>query len=89
MLIRRFAKARKSILAVAATTLLAGAFQAGGCTINVDQNLLNSLSNFLEGAGGALMGPGNGPHEYEGPRHGPDHPPAAGENQENDGDSNT
>lgn len=89
MLIRKFAHARKSILAVAATTLLAGAFQAGGCTINVDQNLLNSLSSLLDHAGGLPFGPGNGPHVNEGPRHGSDHPPTTGDPQENDGDLNS
>jgi hypothetical protein len=58
MLIRNFVRARKTILAAAATTLLAGAFQTGGCTVNVDQATLDSLTGLLQNVDNLQLGPG-------------------------------
>ncbi|MCC6964626.1 MAG: hypothetical protein IT585_15350 [candidate division Zixibacteria bacterium] len=52
---------------LAATVMSAGlmgsVFQAGGCTINIDQELLNQLSGLVGQFGERFTnGPGGGPH---------------------------
>lgn len=51
--------------AILSAGLLGSAFQTGGCTINIDQELLNQLSGLV---GEFTQRPGVGPH-FGGPGH--------------------
>lgn len=55
---RKMQRRAKLVGTVMSAGLLGSAFQAGGCTINVDQELLNQLSGLVEN----VLGPGGGPH---------------------------
>ncbi len=73
----KFATRKLKIVAVmSSVALFATAFTPGGCTINVDQELLNQLGGLLGGGGGpgpggpGGWGPGDdwdhgGPHDWE------------------------
>lgn len=53
----------KLVATVMSAGLMGSAFQAGGCTINVDQELLNQLSGLVGQFGERFTnGPGGGPH---------------------------
>lgn len=89
MLIRKLVRIRKKIMFASATAILAGAFEAGGCTINVDESLLQSLGGLLESTGVTQMSNGAGVERREGHRFGTGNPPHRGGYEEaDDGDVN-
>jgi hypothetical protein len=53
----------KLVATVMSAGLMGSVFQAGGCTINIDQELLNQLSGLVGQFGERFTnGPGGGPH---------------------------
>ena len=59
----------KLVATVMSAGLMGSVFQAGGCTINIDQELLNQLSGLVGQFGERFTnGPGGGPHSgHQGP----------------------
>jgi hypothetical protein len=79
MLSRLLLKRKKTIAALVAAMTVGSAFQTGGCTINVDENLLRQLVGSVSGSidfdmnhvgphhgpGPNNQGPGSGPHQED------------------------
>jgi|CXWL01.1.fsa_nt_gi hypothetical protein len=77
MMSRLFLKRKKTIAALVAAMTIGSAFQTGGCTVNVDENLLRQLVGSVSGSvdfdmhrpgpppgpGHNEQGPGSGPHQ--------------------------
>ena len=59
MLMQRLVRKRKTLAVAASVAFFASAFQTGGCTVNVDEGLLQSLSSMLENVEGVRWGPGS------------------------------
>lgn len=58
MLTQKLLRKRKTLAVAASAALFASAFQTGGCTVNLDESLLQSLTSLLENAGTVRLGPG-------------------------------
>lgn len=68
MLIKLFARRRKTVAAAMSAMLFATAYQGGGCTLQVDENLVQSIIGAFSETGGSgefEFGPVGG--HFEGP----------------------
>ncbi|HKQ47737.1 MAG TPA: hypothetical protein VJZ71_06695 [Phycisphaerae bacterium] len=78
MVTKKFARARKAMAVALSATLFTGVAQGGGCTVNVDENLLQSLTSLLEN--GSVQG------NFHFNNHGPDQDDVADEPDAGDTD---
>jgi hypothetical protein len=69
MLMQRLARKRKTLAVAASMTLFASAFQAGGCTVNVDEGMLQTLTTLLEDVDRVHWGPGSVDFNDDGTSH--------------------
>ena len=67
MVTKKFARARKAMAVALSATLFTGVAQGGGCSVNVDEALLQSLTSLLENGNlhgnFHFNGNGGGPHD--------------------------